>query len=43
MSRATFYKTEKDMVGKGLVICMTDRTFPVDENNYMVHALILCI
>lgn len=28
-------------LGKGLVICMTDRTFPIDENNYMVPALIL--
>lgn len=26
---------------KGLVICLTDRTFPVDENNYMVPARIL--
>lgn len=28
-------------LGKGLIICMTDRTFPIDENNYMVPALIL--
>ena len=28
-------------LGKGLVICMTDRTFPIDENNYMVPAQIL--
>ena len=28
-------------LGKGLVICMTDRTFPIDENNYMVPAVIL--
>lgn len=28
-------------LGKGLVICMTDRTFPIDENNYMVPASIL--
>ena len=28
-------------LGKGLVICMTDRTFPIDENNYMVPAHIL--
>ena len=21
-------------LGKGLVICMTDRTFPIDANNY---------
>lgn len=28
-------------LGKGLVICMTDRTFPIDENNYMVPAPIL--
>lgn len=28
-------------LGKGLVVCMTDRIFPIDENNYMVPALIL--
>lgn len=28
-------------LGKGLVICMTDRTFPINENNYMVPASIL--
>jgi len=28
-------------VGKGLVICMTDKVFPVDENNYMVPVSIL--
>jgi len=28
-------------LGKGLVICMTDRTFPIDENNFMVPASIL--
>ena len=28
-------------LGKGLVICITDRTFPIDENNYMVPAQIL--
>lgn len=28
-------------LGKGLVICMTDRTFPIDENNYMIPASIL--
>lgn len=28
-------------LGKGLVICMTDRTFPIDENNYMVPVRIL--
>lgn len=28
-------------LGKGLVICMTDKVFPIDENNYMVPASIL--
>ena len=28
-------------LGQGLVICMTDRTFPIDEKNYMVPARIL--
>ena len=28
-------------LGIGLVICMTDRTFPIDEKNFMVPAYIL--
>jgi len=28
-------------LGKGLVICMTDKVFPIDENNYMVPASII--
>lgn len=34
-------KVSSNELGKGLVICMTDRTFPIDENNYMVPASIL--
>lgn len=28
-------------MGKGLIVCMTDKSFPIDENNFMVPASIL--
>jgi len=34
-------KASGNEIGKGLVICMTDSTFPIDENNYMIPASIL--
>ena len=30
-----------NVVGEGLVICMTDRIFPIDEKNYMMPATII--
>lgn len=33
-------KTDNEL-GQGLVICMTDRTFPIDENNIMIPATII--
>lgn len=34
-------KTSNNILGKGLVICMTDRVFPIDENNILVPASII--
>jgi len=34
-------KVSSNELGMGFVICMTDRIFPIDENNYMVPASIL--